>query len=265
MLELYKNKQMESNMLSKLNMRLNVEGQDKLNYNMSSVMQGILMEKLPIEYVEKMHIDGLHPYQQFLQINGEEYCWNIHTTTKEAKNNIIQKIMCEDNFYIEKKDIRLKVIQRNFSEMTYDQLLEQFYFNNGSRYLTLHFETATSFKSGGGYIFYPSIRHIFQSIINKHNEFNKETEISGENLLEELEHHIEIIQYNLRSIFFYMEHVKIPAFIGNIRIKISGSQPIVNLVNFLLAYSEFSGIGIKCGMGMGACRVEWKHYSEVKR
>ena len=179
--------------------------------------------------------------------------------TKEAKDNIIQEIMCENDFYIEKKDICLKVIQRNFSEVTYDQLLEQFYFTKGSRYLTLYFQTATSFKSAGGYIFYPSIKHIFQSLINKHNEFNIDTEINGENLLEELEQHIEIIQYNLRSIFFYIEHIKIPAFIGNIKIKIRGAQPIVNLVNFLLAYSEFSGVGIKCGMGMGACRVEWKN------
>lgn len=246
-------------MLSKLNIKIKVEGQDKLNYNMSSVMQGILMEKLPIEYVKILHIDGLHPYQQFLQIDREESSWNIHTVTKEAKDNILQKIMCEDNFYIEKKDIRLKVIQRNFSEVTYEQLLERFYFSNGSQYLTLYFQTATSFKSAGSYIFYPSIRHIFQSIINKHNEFNKDTEISGENLLEELEQHIQVIQYNLRSIFFCMEHIKIPAFIGNIKIKISGSQPIINLVNFLLAYSEFSGIGIKCGMGMGACKVERNH------
>lgn len=257
MLKLYKTNQMESNMLSKLNIKLKAEGQEKLNYNMSSIMQGILMEKLPIEYVEKLHRDGLHPYQQFLQINGEEYSWNIHTTTKEAKDNIIQKIMGEDNFYIQKKDISLKVVQRDFSEMAYDQLLEQFYFRNGSRYITIYFQTATSFKSAGGYIFYPSIRHIFQSLINKHNAFNIDTEISGENLLEELEEQIQVIQYNLRSIFFQMESVKIPAFIGNIKIKINGAQPIVNLVNFLLAYSEFSGIGIKCGMGMGACKLEW--------
>ena len=92
-----------------------------------------------------------------------------------------------------------------------------------------------------------------------------ETEISGENLLEELEQHIQIIQYNLRSTFFYMESIKIPAFIGKIKIKINGPQAMVNLVNFLLAYSEFSGIGIKCGMGMGACKIEWNNYSKVGR
>lgn len=252
-------------MLSKLKIKLKIEGEEKLNYNMSSTMQGVLMEKLQTEYVEKLHMDGLHPYQQFLQINKEEYSWNIHTVTKEAEKNIIQKIMHEDKFYIEKKDIRLNVIQKSFSGMTYEQLLEQFYFRDGSRYLILHFQTATSFKSGGNYIFYPSLKHIFQSIINKHNEFNEGTEISGENLPEELEQHIQIIQYNLRSTFFCMEKVKIPAFIGKIKVKITGPQPMVNLVNFLLAYSEFSGIGIKCGMGMGACKVEWNNYSEVRK
>lgn len=252
-------------MLSKLELKLKVEGEEKLNYNMSSMMQGVLMEKLQTEYVERLHKNGLHPYQQFLCINKEQFSWNIHTVTKEAEKNIIQKIIYENEFYIEKKDIRLNVIQKNFSEMTYEQLLERYYFKNGSRYLTLHFQTATSFKSEGNYIFYPSLRHIFQSVINKHNKFNEGTEISGENLLEELEQYVQIIQYNLRSTFFCMENVKIPAFIGKIKIKITGTQPMVNLVNFLLAYSEFSGVGVKCGMGMGACKVEWNNYGEVRK
>lgn len=252
-------------MLSKLEMKLKIEGEEKLNYNMASLMQGVLMEKLQTEYVEKMHTHGLHPYQQFLQINKEDYRWNIHTVTKEAADNIIQKIMKETQFYVEKKDITMSVVQKKFSEVTYEQLLEQFYFKEGQRYVTLQFQTATSFKSNGTYIFYPSVKHIFQSVINKHNEFNKETEISGENLLEELEQHIQIIQYHLRSTFFYVESVKIPAFIGWIKIKINGPQAMVNLVNFLLAYSEFSGIGVKCGMGMGACKIDWNNNNKVGR
>ena len=138
---------MENTMLAKLEIKLKIEGEQKLNYNMSSIMQGLLMEKLQTEYVEKLHIEGLHPYQQFLHINKDDYSWNIHTVTKEAEDNIIQKIINEDKFYIEKKDIKINVIQKKFSEVSYEQLLEQFYFKDGKRCITLYFETATSFKS----------------------------------------------------------------------------------------------------------------------
>ena len=45
--------------------------------------------------------------------------------------------------------------------------------------------------------------------------------------------------------------MKIPSFIGNIDIYIRGPQTMTNLVNLLISFAKFSGIGIKTSIGMG--------------
>ena len=39
-------------------------------------------------------------------------------------------------------------------------------------------------------------------------------------------------------------------------IKINGTNQIVSLLHMLLAFGEYSGIGIKCALGMGAVAIE---------
>ena len=50
--------------------------------------------------------------------------------------------------------------------------------------------------------------------------------------------------------------VRIPAFIGKITMRVDGTETMRRFVRLLLEYSEYSGIGIKCSLGMGAVRLE---------
>ena len=59
-----------------------------------------------------------------------------------------------------------------------------------------------------------------------------------------------------------MEGIKIPSFVGEVTIRINGPEQMVNLANMLLKYGQYSSIGIKSAMGMGAVLVEDK---EVNR
>ena len=62
-------------------------------------------------------------------------------------------------------------------------------------------------------------------------------------------------RYNIRSALFPLEGVRIPAYEGFIVIKVKGPQALVNLANVLLRYAEYSGIGIKAAIGMGAIQI----------
>ena len=105
---------------------------------------------------------------------------------------------------------------------------------------------------------YPSIRWIFQSLMNKHDFVDGENQLYDEEVLETLEQKCYISQYRLRSTFFSIEGVRIPSFLGSITICVKGNQSIVNLVNYLLMFGEYSGVGIKASMGMGAIQIEHK-------
>ncbi|MDE7432857.1 MAG: CRISPR system precrRNA processing endoribonuclease RAMP protein Cas6, partial [Lachnospiraceae bacterium] len=84
---------------------------------------------------------------------------------------------------------------------------------------------------------------------------DKET-LKDEETLEQILKNTKVTKYNLQSVFFSLEGVKIPAFIGKIRIRVDGTETMQRFVRLLLEYSEYSGIGIKCSLGMGAVRLE---------
>ena len=58
-------------MLARLEMKLEKAG--KISYQMSSLFHGALMELLPKEYEEKLHLSRLHPYTQHLEIRDGEW------------------------------------------------------------------------------------------------------------------------------------------------------------------------------------------------
>ena len=92
--------------------------------------------------------------------------------------------------------------------------------------------------------------------MRKHDEASDETVTFNEEVLEDLLNYSEITSYNLKSTNFQLEGVKIPSFQGRITIKVKGPQMLVNLVNFMIAYAEFSGVGIKTSVGMGSIKFE---------
>ena len=68
-------------------------------------------------------------------------------------------------------------------------------------------------------------------------------------------HHQIIIHHNIRSTRFPLEGVKIPSFMGEVTIRFNGTDTMARYSKMLLEFGEFSGVGIKCGMGMGAIKI----------
>ena len=63
-------------MLSRLELLLS--SSEELSYQMSSLFHGALMELLPIEYAERLHISHLHPYSQHLERRDKNWYWVIN-------------------------------------------------------------------------------------------------------------------------------------------------------------------------------------------
>ena len=64
--------------------------------------------------------------------------------------------------------------------------------------------------------------------------------------------------YDLKSTWFHLEGVRIPAFIRKITIKISKTQTMANFAGLLFQFGTYSGVGIKAALGMGAVRLTEK-------
>lgn len=218
----------------------------------------ILMEWISPEYVEQLHKGGWNPYSQHLEKIGQEWHWIISIFDDEAYEQIYPNIIEKNEVYIRHDDIKIKIIEKETVSITTDELLETYYFQHMPRSIKIKFKTPTAFKQKGQYLFYPDLRCILQSMILKYDAVTVKEGTIQEEILEELVRNTRITQYNLRSCSFYMEGVKIPAFIGEIKLAISGPQTLVNYINFLFRFACYSGIGIKASVGMGAIEIQEK-------
>lgn len=246
-------------MLAELRMKLEVD-KEEFGYYQSSNMQGILMEHLKSSYAEKLHEQGLKPYSQYI-LGGQQKEWVVKTFTKEAYNEIIIPLLDGgfSEFCIEKKEMKARVLGKKLKTISKQELLDEFYSDLSDRYIHLEFLSPTAFKSERRYIIIPEVRYFYQSLMNKYSVASDDMDMYDEETLEQLVDNSNIIQYRLKSTFFPLEGVKIPAFKGELCIKVSGTETMAKYARLLARFGEYSGVGIKTAIGMGAI-----HLGEVK-
>ena len=224
---------------------------DRINYQQSSNLQGVIMETIDPIYAEKMHTNRINPYSQCI-VKEDRPVWYVKTLTEESYENIIVPLTKLEKIVIRKKGLEAELCNRKEKFISENELLKDFYEKSCGRYFKVHFLTPTAFKSGGKYIFYPDLRLIYQSLMQKYSASSNEWEMVDEETLEAISERSEIIKFRLQTVPFPIEKVRITGFCGQITIKVTGPETLARYVRMLLQFGEFSGIGIKTAMGMGA-------------
>lgn len=242
-------------MLAELRMKIETDSPD-FGYYQSSNMQGVLMEHIDTGYAKRLHEQGLKPYSQYIMAGAEKE-WVVKTCTLEAYREIILPLLDSGfaDFKIEKKNAFIKIKEKNLGTVKKKDLMDEFYSDAASHFLHLEFLTPTSFKSGGRYVIMPDLRLIYQSLMNKYSASSENMEMYDEETLEQLCDNSDIVQYKLRSVYFPLEGVKIPAFKGELGIKVTGTDTMAKYARLLARFGEYSGVGIKTAVGMGAISI----------
>lgn len=243
-------------MLAELTLRLRSE--QELGFWNSSLFQGVLMEHVNPEYADKLHVTGLHPYSQFVYADKDKgVIWKIRTLDDEAYKGIIEPWLSPDikTFKLEKKDISIDITERTLTTRDNDDLLKEFYSDKTDRRIRVSFESPTAFKSNDRYVFMPDISLIFGSLMRKYSASSHDMEMTDQDTLEYLVDHTHISSYKIRSTTFPLEGIKIPSFIGEVTFSFSGTDTMARYARLLLEFGEFSGVGIKSGIGMGAIKI----------
>lgn len=228
---------------------------ETLDYKQSSNLQGVIMEHIEEEYAEILHQSNLKPYSQCVVKQDDKRIWYIRTLTQEAYKKMIIPLSQLNEFEIKNGQIHANIVRRDFESRAENELLKEFYEIPANRFLNLTFQTPTAFKSNGKYVFYPDIRMIYQSLMMKYTASSEEMDMIDEDTLEQLTQNSEIVRYHLRSMSFPLEGVNIPGFVGSIRLKIKGTDTMARYARMLMKYGQYSGVGIKTAMGMGAIRL----------
>lgn len=236
-------------MIYRLTMEFTVDKNQKIDYNIGSVLQGIMMTFLDRDYGDILHKQSLRPYSQYFEIKNNKYYWIINTLTEESKIGIIDKILESNRRSL---DLTYRKSKLNIEKIKLDQCM--ILDNIAKKDIVVNFKTPTSFKkTTGGYEIFPSVKHIFNSIINKYKNFYGDN--LDENLLEKIIQNVEITGYNLKTSHFGVKGNYVPGFMGTINLKIKGNLIFKNDVMRLLQFAQYSGVGLKATMGMGAFEI----------
>ena len=219
------------------------------------LLHGYISEIVDKAYADVIHESGLHPYSQYLIEENNQTYWVVSALNSEAKEKISEVLKTKEKIYIKHKDEELSVRLVEEEDSCNEELIQKYYLSENDRYLKLNFWAPTSFKKDNEYIIYPNLRLIFQSLMRKYDLCTDGTKIFDEQLLEDIVKNTKIINYKLKSTFFSMESVKIPSYTGTVTIRIGGPAQMVNAVWLLAAFGEYSGVGIKTGLGMGGYQI----------
>lgn len=241
-------------MIGRLEIRLQTDG--IINHQMSSLFHGAMMELLSNEYATFLHESRIHPYTQHLEQQNGEWYWIICALNQDAVLEILQNGLSKtDKILLKKRNQEIRFAEKKLETIPYQKLTECFYSESSSRYMDIQFLTPTAFKQRGRYVFYPDIRCIFQSLMNKYDASVENERYLDEETLDELCEHTEVVRYDLKSTSFHLEGVRIPSFYGKITLRFGGTQTMANFANILFRFGTYSGIGIKASIGMGAIRI----------
>ena len=241
-------------MLTRLEMKLKSEGE--ITYPMVTLFHGALMEIIPEDYASYLHVSQLHPYTQHLEYKDDCWYWIVCCLNTEATKVIIQKsLMPIQEIEIKNRNMTIQIIQKTYQETSYRELMDRFYEEDASRYIQIHFISPTAFKQRGHYLFYPDIRCIYQSLMNKYDAAVRDEGMIDDDTLEQLCEYTQIVRYDLKSVMFSLEGVRIPSFIGKITLKISKTQTMANFARLLFQFGTFAGVGIKASLGMGCIKI----------
>ena len=227
----------------------------QISYQQSSNLQGVLMEQIDTDYAQELHQYSLNPYSQYVVKEKDKTVWYICTVNEEACENIILPLEELKQITIRRKEITTNVVGRSIEILEESELMKQFYEESCDRYLNLQFCTPTAFKRDGKYVNYPDLRLVYGSLMRKYSAASEELDMYDEETLEELVRNSEIIRYRLQTMPFPLEKVQINGFVGNVCIKIKGTETLANYIRLLCRFGEYSGVGIKTSMGMGAMQL----------
>lgn len=245
-------------MISQIQLNLTTNADIKLGNYLAPLFQDVLMELIHTEYAQELHASGLHPYSQYVMKTQQGLRWVVSALDPCARSEMIGALadISLTELTVRRKDAKFHISGRALEEHSYDELVNRYYLDEPcSAYITVEFLTPTAFKSNGGYVIFPTAQLILNSLVKKFDSCSPSSKVGDELLSDYIAQNTAIVEYSLRSTKFPMEGITIPSFIGSVKLKCGGSREFRSLVNMLLKFGEYSGVGIKNSMGMGAVKI----------
>lgn len=241
-------------MITQYIMTLKEVPEHALYSNSAYRLYAYLLEQLPPDEAEFIHEgQGTQICQNLLWQRDEgNYLWTVNILADEIARLLCPVLDTLKQVSIEK--VTFPIIGKTCRKLTVDMLLAH---DISANRASLSFCTPTAFKQSGRYTIFPQERLILQSLLLRWNEAFPTCPLEDQDAFEAMLAGIHIVDYQLRTTRFLLKGIRIPGFTGSCVLDARLAPPLLSLWNTLLYFSEFAGIGIKTGIGMGGVQVTY--------
>jgi len=231
---------------------------DTLRYGWGYKFHGVLMSSLNNNCgVYDMHASenaALSQYVTFTADGLDE--WIINLFGNAAIKHFGEYLDSLDKIHIDLPGIDVFLTEKHTQTITsvralYVQAEKQLTTNK----TIMGFLTPTSFKNDGTYALMPTVQWIVNSLVSKWNSLWTTSVIADEDAITALIYGLKMTDYNLQSKYYTVKNVKIPAFIGELTLTTKLPSSLMDICKPLLYFGRYSGVGIKCALGMGGLEV----------
>lgn len=227
-----------------IQLKIGIEFECLPKYELAYRLYSYLLSRIDKDYGDHLHRQEILAVSQYLDIkNG---MWNISFFDDEAYERFIP-IINERKYDLENcGTARAVSVETHYSEPVVG-------LGAANNKIRIAFGSPTAFKSNGQYMNYPTAEHIVRSAVRKWR-------LCGENLMDDetlqyLADNIQITDYRLRSTLFKLKKAAIPAFMGEVTLKSQLDNTYNRVLNSVMEFAQYSGIGIKTTLGMGGTTI----------
>ncbi len=246
--------------LAILEIALNTDEDTKLSQLAGSCMHGLLMEHIDSDYASYLHEQALRPYSQSLYYDKERklWLWRLAALSEEAINEILEPMFSlPATVQLKQRNCLLHLVDKNYLfQKSYAELEEEYFAHTAhGRGVEINFISPCSFKSDGSYMIFPQPKLITKSLLCKWNSFTKASVLDEQQIAYNLAEQLYVADYKLQMHKFALEGVRIPAFCGKYTLGFKGNVMSQRIVCMLGEFANYSGIGIKTALGMGAVKI----------
>lgn len=248
----------ENSLITQLKYQL--EGPENLHIDSSwgYWFYAALMEHIPDEMAEMFHLPDRTPINQHLRISDREKTvhWVVNILGDEAEQCLLPHMDSISELKLRECTQAFKLVlneKRNFKDANafWNRAAEM----PDANLHRLCIMTPTAFRSNRRYVVFPDIRLILQSLMLRWNSIAPSLRICDEDVLQMMEMQIWLRDYRLQTRRFELKGQAVPGFCGTIWLQNSLPAPLLEIWKGLLLFCEYSGLGIKTALGMGAVEL----------
>lgn len=226
--------------------------QDPLPADRAYAFYSFLLSLLPDDYADELHQMSETPISQCLYTEKTEMMWKICLLDQKTIDMFSAALDELHTLILHTGKIEVEPLSK--ASISAEELIALTRTINTERYFSLRFLSPTAFRQNGRYTVLPEKELILQSLLKKWNTAFPSYPLEDEDAFRMILEGIRISDYHLHTTRFLLKDNRIPGFVGTMRIDTHLSAPLLEIWKMLIAFSEFSGIGIKTTLGMGGVR-----------